>query len=170
MVAVRGLGASLEQAQEIYRLYDGAEGRIGALLEPGGGHRHYYLTRSALLWAHAHLQPAGMTAARIEAMEWEGAKVTMGAGDSDDAVARSAQEAGERCIVVSDTSWPGYETIPAQVIEGYTTIFAEVDEATAIAGGEGGSVMYEQYLSGREFTVGILDGEALPVVEIEPVR
>ena len=37
MVAVRGLGASLEQAQEIYRLYAGAEGRIGALLEPGGG-------------------------------------------------------------------------------------------------------------------------------------
>ncbi len=47
---------------------------------------------------------------------------------------------------------------------------AEVDEATAIAGGGGDSVMYEQYLSGREFTVGILDGEALPVVEIEPVR
>ena len=65
MVAVRDLGASLEQAQEIYCLYDGADGRIGALLEPGGGHRHYYLTRSALLWAHAHLQPAGMTAAAL---------------------------------------------------------------------------------------------------------
>ncbi len=65
MVAVRGLGASLEQAQGIYRLYAGAEGRIGALLEPGGGHRHYYLARSALLWAHAHLQPAGISAAQL---------------------------------------------------------------------------------------------------------
>ena len=47
---------------------------------------------------------------------------------------------------------------------------AEVDKATAVAGGGGDRVMYEQYLSGREFTVGVLDDEALPVVEIEPVR
>ena len=65
MVAVRGLGASLEQAQEIYRLYAGAEGRIGALLEPGGGHRHYYLGKPALLWAHSHLQAAGISEAEL---------------------------------------------------------------------------------------------------------
>ena len=46
----------------------------------------------------------------------------------------------------------------------------EVDEAAEFAGGGGDDVMYERYLSGREFTVGILDDEALPVVEIEPVR
>ena len=46
----------------------------------------------------------------------------------------------------------------------------EVDDATGVAGGGGDSVMYEQYVRGREFTVGILDGEPLPVVEIEPVR
>lgn len=46
----------------------------------------------------------------------------------------------------------------------------EVDGATEVAGGGGDSVMYEAYVSGREFTVGILDGEPLPVVEIEPVR
>ena len=65
MVPVRGLGASLEQAQEIYRLYGGAEGRIGALLEPGGGHRHYYLAKPALLWAHAHLQASGISEAEL---------------------------------------------------------------------------------------------------------
>ena len=46
----------------------------------------------------------------------------------------------------------------------------EVDEATALAAGGGGVVMYEAYVAGREFTVGIVDGEALPVVGIEPVR
>ena len=61
--------------------------------------------------------PAGMTDARIEAMEREGAVVTVVDGDYDDAVARSAEEASEKCPVVSDTSWPGYETIPSQVIE-----------------------------------------------------
>jgi len=73
--------------------------------------------------------PHGMARARIEAMEAEGAVITVVNGDYDDAVERAGEEAGESCIVVSDTSWPGYETIPAQVIEGYTTIFAEVDEA-----------------------------------------
>ena len=65
MVAVRGLGASLEQAQAIYGLYPGAAGRIAALLEPGGGHRHFYLAKPALLWAHSHLQAAGISAAAL---------------------------------------------------------------------------------------------------------
>jgi diaminopropionate ammonia-lyase len=40
----------------------------------------------------------------------------------------SAREAGERCLVISDTSWPGYEDVPGWVIEGYSTILWEVDE------------------------------------------
>ncbi len=78
--------------------------------------------------------PEGMAAARIMAMEKEGASVTVVNGDYDDAVARAAEEAGDDCIVVSDTSWPGYETIPGQVIEGYTTIFHEIDDAIAASG------------------------------------
>ena len=46
----------------------------------------------------------------------------------------------------------------------------EVDEATGVAAGGGDAVIYEAYVKGREFTVGILDDEALPVVEIEPAR
>ena len=78
--------------------------------------------------------PSGMSDARIAAMEAEGATVTVVDGDYDDAVARSAREASCSCLVVSDTSWPGYETIPAQVVEGYTTIFGEIDDAI-VAGG-----------------------------------
>ena len=65
MLAVRGLGTSLEQAQEIYGRYPGAAGRIAALLEPGGGHRHYYLAKPALLWARTHLQAAGISEAAL---------------------------------------------------------------------------------------------------------
>ena len=36
--------------------------------------------------------------------------------------------ADERRLVLSDTSWPGYEEVPSWVIEGYATIFHEVDE------------------------------------------
>lgn len=47
---------------------------------------------------------------------------------------------------------------------------AEAERAARLAAGGGGAAMYEVHVSGREFTVGILDDEALPVVEIEPVH
>ena len=78
--------------------------------------------------------PTGMVGARIRAMELEGASVTVVDGDYDDAVARAAETASSSCLVVSDTSWPGYETIPAQVVEGYSTIFEEVDVALDASG------------------------------------
>ena len=41
-------------------------------------------------------------------------------------------------------------------------------EALAVAGDYGGPVLCEGRIRGREITVGILDGEALPIVEIQP--
>lgn len=72
--------------------------------------------------------PEGTTAARIEAIEGEGASVAVVHGTYDDAVAVSATRASDRRLVVSDTSWPGYEDVPGWVIDGYETIFAEVDD------------------------------------------
>ncbi|MHB1930074.1 MAG: diaminopropionate ammonia-lyase [Acidimicrobiales bacterium] len=78
--------------------------------------------------------PEGTTPGRMEAIRSEGAEVVVVPGSYDDAVARSAAEAGERCLVVSDTSWPGYTDVPRYVIEGYATMFGEIDEALARAG------------------------------------
>jgi len=72
--------------------------------------------------------PAGTAAARIEGIESEGATCEVVDGTYDEAVERSAQEAGDRCLVISDTSWPGYEDVPRWVIEGYSTIFWEIDD------------------------------------------
>jgi diaminopropionate ammonia-lyase len=72
--------------------------------------------------------PKGTARARIESIEEEGATVTEVDGTYDEAVARSATVSDERHLVVSDTSWPGYEDVPRWVIEGYATIFAEVDD------------------------------------------
>lgn len=70
--------------------------------------------------------PEGTTAARIEAIESEGAVCAIVDGDYDATVARSAEEASENCLVIDDTSWPGYETVPRHVAEGYSTIFYEI--------------------------------------------
>src|SRR5688572_21295978 len=74
------------------------------------------------------LVPGGTAQARIDAIEGEGATVEVVDGSYDEAVRLSAELAGERRLVLSDTSWPGYEDVPRWVIEGCATIFHEVDE------------------------------------------
>ena len=74
------------------------------------------------------LVPAGTATARIDAIADEGAEVEVVDGSYDDAVRRSEALAGPRRLLLSDTSWPGYEEVPSWVIEGYATIFREVDE------------------------------------------
>ncbi|HEX5367498.1 MAG TPA: pyridoxal-phosphate dependent enzyme [Acidimicrobiales bacterium] len=73
------------------------------------------------------LVPEGTAAARVEAIASEGAEVVEVPGTYDDAVTISAEMAGEGDLLVSDTSWPGYDDLPRRVVEGYTTIFTEVD-------------------------------------------
>jgi diaminopropionate ammonia-lyase len=75
--------------------------------------------------------PAGTAAARIEAIEGEGASCEVVNGTYDDAVARSADEASDNCLVISDTSWPGYEDVPGWVSDGYSSIFFEIDDELA---------------------------------------
>jgi diaminopropionate ammonia-lyase len=79
------------------------------------------------LAAHV-LVPAGTAAARIEGIASEGAHVEVVDGSYDEAVARAAAMADDTHVVLSDTSWPGYEDVPRWVVEGYETIFREADE------------------------------------------
>ncbi|MGZ5021612.1 MAG: diaminopropionate ammonia-lyase [Chthoniobacterales bacterium] len=72
--------------------------------------------------------PAGTAQARIDGIASEGAQVEIVNGTYDDAVARAAREASERCLIISDTSWPGYEEIPRWVEEGYSTIMWEIED------------------------------------------
>ncbi len=85
-------------------------------------------TARTLGYASRIYVPAGTAATRITAIESEGAPVALIDGDYDEAVRQCARDAGEGCLVVSDTSWRGYERIPAWVIDGYATMFWEVHE------------------------------------------
>lgn len=73
--------------------------------------------------------PASTGSARISALREEGAEVLVVDGTYDEAVERSAAASGETALLVSDMSWVGYERIPRWVIEGYSTLFREVDDA-----------------------------------------
>ena len=94
-----------------------------------GNHGRAVARVAALRGLDAHiLVPKGTVPARIEAIESEGATVEVLDGSYDDAVRRSAELADDTHLVLSDTSWPGYEQVPTWVIEGYATIFEEIDD------------------------------------------
>jgi len=66
------------------------------------------------------------TAARIEG---EGAEVVRVAGDYDATVRRASEyaDAAPGRALVQDTAWPGYQQVPAWIVEGYQTLLAEID-------------------------------------------
>lgn len=71
--------------------------------------------------------PGGMAASRIEAMEGEGAEVVVAAGDYHSALAEAALETAPGTVILSDSSFPGYDELPGWVTDGYVTVFEEVD-------------------------------------------
>lgn len=74
------------------------------------------------------LVPRDVVSATVRAIESEGAQVTAVDGSYDDAVEASARLADDAHLVISDTAWEGYERIPRWVIDGYATMYREIDE------------------------------------------
>jgi diaminopropionate ammonia-lyase len=93
-----------------------------------GNHGRAVARAARRLGARAHVVVPGHTApARADAIAAEGAVVERIDGGYEDAVRHAAQLAGDDRLVVSDTSWPGYTDVPRRVVEGYATMFAELD-------------------------------------------
>jgi diaminopropionate ammonia-lyase family len=73
---------------------------------------------------------ADCVAARVEAIESEGAQAIRVEGDYDDAVKQAARDAEhDGWTIISDTSWDGYELIPRSIMAGYTRLMEEAGKA-----------------------------------------
>jgi diaminopropionate ammonia-lyase len=69
---------------------------------------------------------SGVSDERVAAIARFGAQMIRVEGTYDASVAEAARVAAEKgWIVVSDTSWPGYERIPGLVMQGYTAMVRE---------------------------------------------
>ena len=67
--------------------------------------------------------------ARINAIAQNGAQVIVIDGTYDDAVRQVNEDAKKNgWQVISDTAWEGYAEIPVWVMQGYTTMYAEVQQ------------------------------------------
>lgn len=143
--AFKGLGV----AYAIYRVIRDRAGETGTAADWGslrdvvatlsplqfiaatdGNHGRALARFSRLLGVPAHIfVPDDVTRSAIRAIEGEGARVSVLAEDYDRTVQLAADEAERRpgAILVQDTAWPGYEDIPQWIVDGYSTLFAELD-------------------------------------------
>ena len=87
---------------------------------------------AGLLGQRAHVfVPSGVHPTAVAAIAAEGAQVTEITGSYDDAVRLAAKAAREPdAVLVQDAGWPGYEEVPGWIVDGYSTLFAEVGRAS----------------------------------------
>jgi diaminopropionate ammonia-lyase len=94
-----------------------------------GNHGRAVARMARLHRQRAHVfVPHGVHPAAVAAIVAEEAQVTHVDGPYDEAVRQAAEASNEPgTVLVQDTSWPGYEQIPGWIVEGYATLFTEVD-------------------------------------------
>lgn len=83
-----------------------------------------------VIFLHAEVSPG-----REEAIRAYGAEIVRITGNYDESVLAASQAAEKNgWDVVSDTSWPGYEAVPRDVMQGYAVMLIEVLQQLAAAG------------------------------------
>lgn len=113
---------------------------------------------------------------RIQAIESSGARVVVVDGNYDDAVRQVYQDAQQNgWEVVSDTAWEGYEDIPKWVMQGYATMFSEVQEQLVVQGLSQPTHIFVQAGVGSlaAATIGFyrnLFGDSIQTCVIEPTK
>ena len=121
--------------------------------------------------------PKGTAAERLENIHKLGAEASITACNYDDSVRLARQYAAENeGIVVQDTSWEGYHNVPLHIMQGYTTMGAEIVEQLAAYGDQAPTHVFLQ--AGVGAMAGAMAGfiadyykEARPVITIvEPTK
>lgn len=120
--AFKALGASWA----VHQVLKDQTGQVTLTTATDGNHGRA-VARMARIFGHkAHIfVPHNVPEHAVAAIKAEQAEVTIVNGNYDDAVGMAAQADG---ILVQDMGWPGYEQIPAWIVESYSTLCTEIDE------------------------------------------
>ena len=124
----------------------------------------------AVIFIPAHAAPA-----RVEKIRNEGARVEQVQGTYDEAVQHCAElSAAQGWQVVADVGYPGYLDIPNLIVEGYSTLFQEIDEQLAEMGAPPPTVVAVQAGVGSLLHAAVDHFRAKPVqpmmVAVEPLE
>jgi diaminopropionate ammonia-lyase len=96
-----------------------------------GNHGRALARIASLLGVPARVYvPAGMSQRAVQAISGEGAEVVQTDLIYDEVIwAAASSTAGHRTdLLIQDTAWQGYEQIPRWIVEGYDTMFDEIDD------------------------------------------
>ena len=131
---VGGLTGSATDLPSLRRAAAGS--RLRLVTATDGNHGRAVAHMAALLGLGATVfVPDFMSSAAAAAIEGEGADVVRTTTNFDGTVMAAAEYAAEKPDrkLVQDTAWPGYEQVPAWIVEGYDTMLEEVDEQIGAA-------------------------------------
>jgi diaminopropionate ammonia-lyase len=124
--AFKALGASWALHQVLRR-----EPRPTTIVTATDGNHGRAVARFARLLGH-HVRvfvPEGVHPAAVQAIRDEGAQVAQVAADYDQAVGAAAEHAAAvGGVLVQDTAWEGYQDVPGWIVDGYATLFHELDD------------------------------------------
>jgi diaminopropionate ammonia-lyase len=122
----------VEPARSLHELRRRVAGSGFTLVTATDGNHGRALARMArLLDVGARISvPAGLGSAAIDAITAERAEVAHTGLVYDEVVEMVARSVEGRPddVLVQDTSWPGYEDLPRWTVDGYSTLFAEIDD------------------------------------------
>ena len=127
------LGCDIDDMPYERLISQDVRGRIGDLTfvtATDGNHgRGVAWTASRLHQRSVVYLPKGSAKERLENIQALGAKACITDLNYDDAVRLAkAKQQENGWVLIQDTAWPGYETIPAWIMQGYTTMAAEANE------------------------------------------
>ncbi|TDW28805.1 diaminopropionate ammonia-lyase [Cryobacterium psychrophilum] len=97
-----------------------------------GNHGRAVARMAALLGLVSRIYiPAGLSSSAIDGIRSEGADVVETDGIYDDVVTLAAESTeGEALdVLIQDTAWEGYMQVPQWIVDGYGTLFGEIDDA-----------------------------------------
>ncbi len=125
--ASRQLGREIDIAELHASEVRTVAGSLTAACATDGNHGRSVAQGAQLVGARAAIfVHSGVSDARVAAIARFGAEIIRVEGTYDDSVAEATRVATEQgWIVVSDTSWPGYERVPGLVMQGYTVMVRE---------------------------------------------
>ena len=164
--AFKVLGASWAIHRLLARHLTGLPDGAALVAATDGNHGRAVAWTARLLGLPAHVYVPHVVPARsVEAIRGEGAAVTIVTGSYDDAVRRAAGHPGG--VLVQDTSWPGYEDVPRWIVDGYATLFAEVD--AQLSGGHADLVVVPMGVGSlAQAAITHHDGRATALLGVEP--
>ena len=175
------MGISEEELTLARLLQPDVQGQLGQLrfvTATDGNHgRGVAWTAKRLGHRAVVFMPKGTAAERLENILKLGAEASITDCNYDDSVRLARQYAAEHeGIVVQDTSWEGYHNVPLHIMQGYTTMGAEIVEQLAAYGDQAPTHVFLQ--AGVGAMAGAMAGfiadyykEARPVITIvEPTK